>query len=332
MISLHISEGSIIMKNKSVLAAILIIVLCVFCVGCKNDVNEKSESDSISEAASTEKSDDEPEKVKYIYQTKYVDFEFVPDEQKSEWKSALVSLLNNEKTPVYEKGGGLDGYSYLYPDRPCIENGYQLALFDINTDGTPELLVNAGGGSVGNAFYYVYDIMSGEEIGTLNGGHSDSWCIYFNRSTGKFESIGQFEWRNGWMGKIRLVNKAIITDAMGRSGDYLHETNLMCAYYMIGAVETELTDEETGLGYQNDWSEVYNGVRFWVNEDSATIEAYFKAQDNFTENYIRIAETGIQLIDWHDVVNDDDSVAVKAEKMADALVSSGQKFVKPMGK
>lgn len=132
MISLYISEGIIIMKNKNVLAAILIIVLCVFCVGCRNDVNEKSESDSISEAASAEKSDDEPEKVKYIYQTKYVDFEFVPDEQKSEWKSALVSLLNNEKTPVYEKGGGLDGYSCLYPDRPCIENGYQLALFDMS--------------------------------------------------------------------------------------------------------------------------------------------------------------------------------------------------------
>ena len=79
---------------------------------------EKSESDSISEAASTEKSDEEPEKVKYIYQTKCVDFEFVPGEQKSEWKSALVSLLNNEKTPAYEKGGGLDGYSCLYPDRP----------------------------------------------------------------------------------------------------------------------------------------------------------------------------------------------------------------------
>lgn len=122
------------MKNKSALAAILIIVLCVFCVGCKTDVNEKSESDSISEAASAGKSDNEPEKVKYIYQTKYVAFEFVPDEQKSEWKSALVSLLNNKKTPVYEKR--VEEYSYLYPDRPCIENGYQLALFDINTDGT----------------------------------------------------------------------------------------------------------------------------------------------------------------------------------------------------
>lgn len=86
------------------------IVLCVFCVGCKNDVNEKSESDSISEAASAEKSDDEPEKVKYIYQTKYVDFAFVSDQQKSEWKSALVSLLNNEKTPVYESAVSIGNY------------------------------------------------------------------------------------------------------------------------------------------------------------------------------------------------------------------------------
>lgn len=320
------------MERKRIFAAVLIIVLCVFCAGCKNDANEECESDGAFEAASVEKSDETTEKVKYIYQTKYVDFAFVSDQQKNEWKSALVSLLNNEKTPVYEKGEGVEGYSYLYPDRPCIEPGYQLALFDVNTDGTPELLVNVGGGSAGNAFYYVYDLMSGKEIGTLNGGFDHSWCIYFNRTTGRFVSIGQFEWRSGWRGKVRLVNQATITNTMAGNSHYLYEENLLCAYYEIDAASVELTDEEqeTNPAVQDNWEEIYTDVRFWVNEDRAAIEAYFKAQDRFTENYIRIAQTGIQLIDWHDVVNDDDSIAVKAEKMADALLSSGQKFVKPM--
>ena len=202
-------------------------------------------------------------------------------------------------------------------------------MFDINVDGTPELLVNAGGGSAGNAFYYVYDIISGEEIGTLEGGHNNSWCNYFNQLTGQFEAIGQFEWRSGWMGKIRFVNKATITNTMAWNDTYLHETSLMCAYYDIDAAEVELTDEEVDAGIHSSWEEIYPGVRFWVNGDSASIETYFDAQDEFTENYIRITETGIQLIDWDDVTSEEDSVAVKMEKMAEALISSEQAFIKP---
>jgi len=104
---------------------------------------------------------------------------------------------------------------------------------------------------------------------------------------------------------------------------------LMCAYYDIDAAEVELTDEEIDAGIHSSWEEIYPGVRFWVNGDSASIETYFDAQDEFTENYIRITETGIQLIDWDDVTNEEDSVAVKAEKMAEALISSKQAFIKP---
>lgn len=320
-----------ILKRKSI-AVVFIIALCVFCTDCKSGINSKSKSDCTLEAASVEKSNEGTGKVKYIYQTQYVDLAFVSDEEKNEWKSALVSLLNNEKTPVCEQGEEAEEYSYLYSDRPCIEAGYQLALFDINIDGTPELLVNVGGGSAGNAFYHVYDLMSGEEIGTLNGGYDNSWCIYFNRSTGQFESIGQFEWRSGWEGKIRLVNKATITDTLAGSSKYLYEETQLCAYYRIDAVSVELTeeDEKTDSAIQSAWEEVCSGARFWVNEDHATIETYFKAQDRFTENHIRIAETGMQLVDWDDVANGDGGIATQAEKMADALLSSSQKYVKPL--
>ena len=295
------------MKIKYALIILLSIVICISCFGC-NEVTDATVGNSDVTTSG------ETEEVKYVYRTKYVQVEFVSDEQKTEWKNALVSLLNNEKIPNYNSDGSVE-YSSLYPDRPCIERGYQLALFDINTDGVPELLVDVGGGSAGNAFYYVYDIVSGKEVGTLDGGHDNSWCIYFNQSTGKFEAIGQFEWRGGWSVKMRLVNKATLTNATDRDGACLNETSWMYAYY----------NEEPESAHEEKRAE----VEFWVYEESASMEEYFAAQDDFTENYIRIAETGIKLIDWNDVTSDGDDVALKAEKMATALIATNQKFIAP---
>ena len=268
---------------------------------------------------------DTVENIKYVYKTKYIDVQFASEEQKNSWKSALVSLLNNEKSIVYDENDHGIGYSYLYPDRPCIEIGYQLALFDFNSDGTPELLVNAGGGSAGNAFYFVYDIVSGKELGTLDGGHDNSWCVYFNQLTGKFEAIGHFEWRSGWMGKSRHVSRASLASTVGLDETYLIETSLMSAYYEINAVNIDSPYEESEHIYTLE--EIYTGVTFYVDGNIATIEEYFAAQDRFTENFIRITETAIRLIDWDDVTDEGDDVATKAEKMAQALISSDQEFV-----
>lgn len=298
------------MKIKYALIILLSIVICISCFGC----NEVTDAGDATVGNSDVTTSGETEEVKYVYRTKYVQVEFVSDEQKTEWKNALVSLLNNEKIPNYNSDGSVE-YSSLYPDRPCIERGYQLALFDINTDGVPELLVDVGGGSAGNAFYYVYDIVSGKELGTLDGGHDNSWCIYFNQSTGKFEAIGQFEWRGGWSVKMRLVNKATLTNATDSDGACLNETSWMYAYY----------NEELEHAQEEKRAE----VEFRVYEESASMEEYFAAQDDFTENYIRIAETGIKLIDWNDVTSDGDDVALKAEKMATALIAANQKFIAP---
>lgn len=129
-----------------------------------------------------------------------------------------------------------------------------------------------------------------------------------------------------------MVNKATITNTMVGSSNYLYEENLLCAYYEIDAASAELTegDEKMEPAIQSAWEEICSGARFWVNENRATIEAYFKAQDRFTENYIRIVETGMQLVDWDDVVNGDEDIATQTEKMADALLSSSQKYVKPL--
>lgn len=309
------------MKIKYISVAFSVLMLCTLLVACKGDFANTDNSDSGS---------DESTDVRYVYETKYLDCAFLSDPQKSEWKDALILLLDNEKSSLYSDGGDLVGYSYLYPDRPCIEKGYSLALFDINVDGTPELLVNVGGGSAGNAFYFVYDITTGKEIGNLDGGHSGSWCIYFNRESGKYEAIGQFEWRIGWNGRERHVKRSVITNTVGGKDSYVHETSLTYAYYELDAVELELTDEMIEDGCSAAYGELCTGVTFRVNGNETYADDYFDAQDNFTRNYIRIAETGIVLIDWDDVSSGSDSVRVRAEKMAQALISSDQRFLVPL--
>ena len=315
----------LMMKIKDIIILVLIFTICILLI----KYNGYKADDEPNGQITTSENYKEIEKIKYVYQTQYIDLDFVSIEDKLEWKDELIYLLSNQKISICDEKGGVLEYEYLYSDRPCVENGYQLALLDINTDGTPELFVNVGGGSAGNAFYYVYDIISGQEIGTLDGGHSNSWCIYFNQLTGKYEAIGQFEWRSGWMGKMRIVDKAMIVNTLEKNEKYIYETNWMFAYYDINAVAKDLNEEEIENGIDSSWEEIYTGVHFSVNGNNATIEEYFAEQDSFVENYIRITETAIQLIDWDDITDKDDDIATKAEKMAEALVSSDQQFIKP---
>ncbi len=305
----------------------IILSLLMICVGC--DKKLPSDTSAQSSSQTPARGEEGTENAKYIYKTKYINVDFITNEDKEAWRDPLIKLLSNVKNPTYDKGGDHIGYTCPYPDQPAIEKGFQIALFDVNTDGTPELLVNAGGGSAGNAFYYVYDILTGTELGSIDGGHEGSWCTYFNHANGKYESIGQFEWRSGWMGKIRFVNKAAITQTT-ESGVFLHEVAWMTAYYDINTAVTEIPDGEGGTDYDFATEEIYPGVRFWVNESLASIDDYFAAQDYFTENYVRIAETGILLIDWNDITNEGDANTTKAEKMANALLSSDQQFVVPL--
>ena len=316
-------------KYKWLLSAVLVIVIMLSSFSCRDAQVGDPIQDAAEETSSENKVEEENEAIKHVYLPKYIDVTFMSDAQKTEWRAALVSLLNNEKTPCYDEGKDLVGYTYLYPDRPCIENGYQLALFDINVDGIPELLVNVGGGSAGNAFYYVYDLLTGAELGTLDGGRSNAWCIYFHQLTGKYEAIGRFEWRSGWTGKIRMVHRAVITETIGIGEAYLHETSMMYAYYDINAVKVEIPDADADEGYRTEWEEVYTGVYFSVDGNKASIEEYFAAQDDFLTNYVRITETGIILIDWDDVTDKEDDVLSKAEKMAEVLLSTDQKFIQP---
>ena len=309
------------MKAVRFMAIVLLALMCFFGAACS-----AAEGDTPS-ATDTQSTDKTEEKTKYVYKIKYTDLEFVSKEEKEKWREPLFALLNNQRITVYDESREPVGYSYIYPDRPCIEYGHDLALFDVNVDGTPELLVNIGGGSAGNACYYVYDIMTGKLLGMMDGGHDGSWCIYFNTQSGKYESVGHFECRVGWSGKIRAVKKAEIAPRMDKSENIVYQQSLMSAHYSIDYAEVDIPDEESEIGFDKAWAEICPGAEFYVGGDSVSIETYFDEQDRFTENYVRITDTAIVLVDYTDAEFKAEAVYENAQKLTDALLKTDQEFI-----
>ena len=314
------------MRIKRILIGTLIISLMIISIGCQ----QKTEKDCLDITVGTESQShgETTTNVKHIYRITYEDIEFISPETYESWRDPLTKLLSNKAIP-YGSGGEIMGYTYLYPDQPCIVNGYQLGLFDFDMDAVPELLVNLGGGSAGNAYYYVYDIITGELLGSLDGGFDKSWCTYFNLDTGKYENIGQFEWRVGWQGKERIMRKATLTNTMSDNRKILYDSSWLYAYYEIDAAELELTQAEIDEGIHSSWDQIYTGVEFRVNGNESYIGAYFSEYDFFLENYIRIPETALLLVDWDDVCDYDEDQTVRSKKMTDALLSSKQQFIQP---
>ncbi len=294
-------------------ASLLSASLC----GCAWQGNDTALTESLPQ--DTTAADTPKEEVRYTYRVAYRDIDFLPDTDRAKWRDSLIHLISNEAIPVYGEDS-LDGYRYPDPDRPGIEKGISLGLFDINMDGVPELLVDLGGGSSCNAFYYVYDIQSGENLGSLQGSLGDSWCIYFNTVTGKYEVIGQYQWRFGWAGKGRFITKIMIAESRGSlRDDLLYQHKYLEAFYTIDLVNVEVSEEDREAGIEGFYNEVYNGTTFQVNGQTTSIEAYFYEYDCFLRDMMRLPETDMRLIARRDYAS--------PEEIADALLSTDQKFV-----
>ena len=103
------------------------------------------------------------------------------------------------------------GYEPSRPNDPSIVAGCDMGLFDVNLDGVPELLLNLGGGSARNDYFYIYDILTGEKLGTINGGGSDAWAIYYDIESNTYIPIGRYDWGSRDSGSSHFV-KTIIFD------------------------------------------------------------------------------------------------------------------------
>ena len=137
--------------------------ICFGMVSCQNgQENITGES-----TAESEQDAQVETRIEYIYELKYEEVEFLPESAKEAWREPLIKLLANACVMVND---GEDGVNFLppNPDLPSVAYGVSVGLFDFDLDGVPEVIVNQGGGSSGNAFYTVYDLMTGEVGLSLN--------------------------------------------------------------------------------------------------------------------------------------------------------------------
>lgn len=228
-----------------------------------------------------------------------MDIYFIPEEEVGKWEENIASLLANTRIAVTSDDvyGEILGYDAPDPTRPSVELGYDYGLLDIDLDGVPELLVNLGGGSAGNAFYEVYDIMTGENKGTLDGGYDGDICVYVDAKNGGFALVGEYVWRMGWDTRMHFTN------IIATRGDIQNAVSLYAGY-------TLTIDEEIV------------GSHFTVDGAEVGFERYKNARAHFEKSNIRISETALVLIPREDEWSEESAAAI-----AHALVTSAQRFV-----
>ncbi len=306
------------MKKAWIRTLVTGLLCCLLCSCQPTRPTESTDASTGTEEATTPVK----EQIKYVYRIAYEDVNFLSEDARESWREPLLKLISNEAVPYHEEGS--DCFDWVIPDpsRPGIEYGLSLGLFDFNVDGTPELLVNLGGGSAGNAYYVVYDLLSGREIGALHGGFDRSWCLYLNTATGAYESIGEFCWRLGWQSRTHWINRAFIGDELGGETGVLREDEYLVAEYTLAAIQLPPTEED--LDAERDggaWDEYCREMSGRVNGAEVSLDEYLAEQEYFMQTYVRLPETGLILVrraeyDTH-------------EALVEALLSTEQSFLKP---
>lgn len=316
-------NGRKMMRRWALGGMALALAACML-AGCQNGKDEPVQT-----PVETDPPAEVETKVDYIYELKYREVEFY-DVDPTEWREPLIKLLANACRMVPEEEG--DGVDFLPPDPtlPSVAYGWSVSLFDFDLDGVPEVVVNQGGGSAGNAFYTVYDLMTGKELGDVDGGYNEVFAMHFNRDTGEYEVIVKYCWRIGWAGRSSYVTRVEWGESMGFNGKQIVQREIMSAHYSIDAIDTLPTEEEEANGIRGGWIEYCDGVELYVEDQKADVDDYLEMQCYLDTYYTLIAETEMKTVSWYGLVSDEDDALTRATKMADALLSTGQKYVKPL--
>lgn len=242
------------------------------------------------------------------------DIYFLTDEEKYEYYEPLEELIERGFALLDEREP-LDEVVRFDQDEAAIASGYSCALFDVTQDGVPELLVHAYGfhGSSGTATYYVYDIFSGEKLGEMSGGNGEDWCLYYDVGADKTIPVGQYWLRGGWTWRGRFIT------TVGYDLSTLEYVESIRFH----------TEHEIAMKDADTMQEIYPETTYYVDGKEVSLDEYYYEYGNFMQALVRIPGTELIVIRWGDVTDNDDTAAAKAEKMAEALVSSAQKFLKP---
>lgn len=253
-----------------------------------------------------------PEKREYT-RIAGADIYFVSEAETEKWRAPLEKLLSNTVGLQFEDeitGEPIEN-GPPYPERPYIQRGFGCALFDLTCDGTPELLVNLGGGSSGNAPYIVYDIYTGESIGELDSSGGGSVCCYYAGKDVGVKTVNKYSLRMGWSGKM------FFTSFIEPSAGGFEEKMYLESHY-----EMEMKNEG-----EDNFTIVCESMTCSVWGKKTEPEEFLFERECFDEKYIRIPETAMRYVSWYDLVSDDDTPEEQGEKMAASLLSTGQKFI-----
>lgn len=238
---------------------------------------------------------------------------FASEYEMEQWRAPLEKLLANVAYTQYSDDaiGQIVGTMPQYPDMPSVIDGWACALFDLDCDGVPELLVDAGGGSAGNSEYMVYDIITGENTGALSGGQGGSLCTYYYAETQELKSLNTYSWRNGWS------EKSFYTDfILPREDGGFSQKRYLEAHY---AMKHEQEGESFVI--------VCDSMACSVWGERAEPEEYLYECEAFEENCIRIKETELKYISWNSAAGEEENASERGRMMARALLSSGQRFI-----
>ena len=217
---------------------------------------------------------------------------FIPQSEKDTYKEKLTAVLSAVKYADYTYGLG----SFA---------SFGAGLMDLNFDNVPEVLVAAPGGSMGNVCITVYDLETGEEMCGYNAAHYGDWDnIYMCVAAfdGDYVILTEGSYREPSIGFVKtfgVLDQALASDYL--SGKILFAESVDASHYE------------------------YNG-------ESVSKEEYTEQFQKFTEEYVKIDETQIIIVKWSDVgfdneKSDGSDIDVYAEKLAEALLHSGQEFI-----
>ena len=292
------------MKNTiRIIAIIALFTLCIGALGCANNEKKSREYADFCRIGGR-------------------NFYFLSDREKESLREPLIALLSNETKEIYADTarGEIIGFEPYDPNAPTIPEGYRCGLYDVSGDGIPELLVHPRGfyGSSGTVTYFVYDVFTGKKIGEMDGANAELWCVYYFLESDELHSVGTYWRRGGWQERYRVMT-VLEYDPISQT---CHETYGLYAHLGID----KYFDREPPEG---EIDEFYPYAYYSVEGENAYLDEYYDALDRFHATTVRIPETKLQMISWSDVSEENDDRFARAEKMADALLTSSQKFILP---
>lgn len=230
---------------------------------------------------------DSMETVNAMEDTTELQYAFITYEEKCTWKSKLTAVLSKVDIRDYELG---------------LPGSLAIGLMDINFDNSPEVFVAYAGGSIGNVFFDIYDLDSGDKLVSYNAAHwenDDNIYLCVADKKGELTILSEGSLRNldiGWMKLTHLLPKNIDSQSI-----YLMAENLFAE---------SLSNEVEHYEYKGNVVE------------KSQYDEYYRI---FLDEYNKIESTQIQLIRWTSIESESRDELV--EKMADALISSPQEFI-----